>query len=144
MIEEKDVQVAVRDGTLQWGWHGDLVEVPAGKKHNFLNAGPNPLILYTVYGPPEHADGAVVGDYKVTVEYYRQRASAGLIISEATKRLSPSLRQQHPQIPWREMAGMRNVIVHKYDQLDFDILWDVVQNKLSELLGSIEVLLSSY
>jgi mannose-6-phosphate isomerase-like protein (cupin superfamily) len=38
---------------------GDLVVVPAGKKHNFVNTGPNPLILYTVYGPPEHADGAV-------------------------------------------------------------------------------------
>jgi mannose-6-phosphate isomerase-like protein (cupin superfamily) len=38
---------------------GDLVVVPAGHKHNFVNTGPNPLILYTVYGPPEHADGAV-------------------------------------------------------------------------------------
>ena len=38
---------------------GDLVVVPAGRKHNFINTGANPLILYTVYGPPEHADGAV-------------------------------------------------------------------------------------
>jgi mannose-6-phosphate isomerase-like protein (cupin superfamily) len=38
---------------------GDLVVVPAGAKHNFVNTGENPLILYTVYGPPEHADGAV-------------------------------------------------------------------------------------
>jgi mannose-6-phosphate isomerase-like protein (cupin superfamily) len=38
---------------------GDLVVVPAGLKHNFVNTGPNPLILYTVYGPPEHAEGAV-------------------------------------------------------------------------------------
>ncbi len=38
---------------------GDLVVVPAGKKHNFRNTGPNPLVLYTVYGPAEHADGAV-------------------------------------------------------------------------------------
>lgn len=38
---------------------GDLVVVPAGTKHNFVNAGPNPLVLYTVYGPPEHADGVV-------------------------------------------------------------------------------------
>jgi mannose-6-phosphate isomerase-like protein (cupin superfamily) len=38
---------------------GDLVVVPADKKHNFTNEGPNPLVLYTVYGPPEHADGAV-------------------------------------------------------------------------------------
>ena len=37
---------------------GDLVVVPAGRTHNFLNTGENPLILYTVYGPPEHADGA--------------------------------------------------------------------------------------
>ena len=38
---------------------GDLVVVPAGRKHNFVNTGENPLILYTVYGPPDHADGAV-------------------------------------------------------------------------------------
>ncbi|NHC16376.1 cupin domain-containing protein [Motilibacter deserti] len=38
---------------------GDLVAVPAGTKHNFVNTGPNPLVLYTVYGPPEHAAKAV-------------------------------------------------------------------------------------
>jgi len=38
---------------------GDVVVVPAGIKHNFVNDGPNPLVLYTVYGPPEHADGVV-------------------------------------------------------------------------------------
>jgi len=38
---------------------GDVVAVPAGRTHNFSNDGPNPLVLYTVYGPPDHADGAV-------------------------------------------------------------------------------------
>ena len=38
---------------------GDIVVVPAGTEHNFLNDGPNPLVLYTVYGPPDHADGVV-------------------------------------------------------------------------------------
>ena len=38
---------------------GDLVFVPAGTKHNFVNTGPNPLVLYTVYAPPEHSPGAV-------------------------------------------------------------------------------------
>ena len=38
---------------------GDLVVVPAGTRHNFRNTGANPLVLYTVYGPPDHADGAV-------------------------------------------------------------------------------------
>lgn len=63
------------------------------------------------------------------------------IIGEATKRISQQFRQQHPEIPWREMAGMRDVIAHEYDQLDFDVVWDVVQNKLPELLSLIEVLL---
>jgi mannose-6-phosphate isomerase-like protein (cupin superfamily) len=38
---------------------GDLVVVPAGTWHNFVNTGPNPLVLYTVYAPAEHADGTV-------------------------------------------------------------------------------------
>jgi mannose-6-phosphate isomerase-like protein (cupin superfamily) len=50
---------AVVSGQTKQVAQGDLVVVPAGKKHNFRNTGPNPLVLYTVYGPPEHADGAV-------------------------------------------------------------------------------------
>ena len=50
---------AVVDGTSRKVGPGDVVVVPAGVKHNFLNDGPNPLVLYTVYGPPDHADGAV-------------------------------------------------------------------------------------
>jgi len=38
---------------------GDLVAVPAGTRHNFRNTGLNRLVLYTVYGPPEHAEGTV-------------------------------------------------------------------------------------
>lgn len=38
---------------------GDVVAVPAGTRHNVLNVGPAPLVLSTVYGPPEHAAGAV-------------------------------------------------------------------------------------
>ncbi len=38
---------------------GDLVAVPAGTSHNVRNTGVNPLVLYTVYGPPDHADGVV-------------------------------------------------------------------------------------
>ena len=38
---------------------GDIVSVPAGTRHNFINVGPSPLVLYTIYGPPHHAEGAV-------------------------------------------------------------------------------------
>jgi len=50
---------AVVSGETKQVAQGDLVVVPAGKNHNFRNTGPNPLVLYTVYGPAEHADGAV-------------------------------------------------------------------------------------
>jgi mannose-6-phosphate isomerase-like protein (cupin superfamily) len=50
---------AVVSGRTKQVAQGDLVVVPAGRKHNFRNTGANPLVLYTVYGPPEHADGAV-------------------------------------------------------------------------------------
>lgn len=50
---------AVLSGRKQAVAAGDLVTVRAGLKHNVINTGPNPLVLYTVYGPPEHATGAV-------------------------------------------------------------------------------------
>ena len=50
---------AVIEGSRKTVTQGDVVVVPAGVKHNFVNDGPNPLVLYTVYGPPDHADGAV-------------------------------------------------------------------------------------
>lgn len=50
---------ALIEGERQEVTQGDLVVVPAGTRHNFRNSGPNPLVLYTVYGPPEHADGVV-------------------------------------------------------------------------------------
>lgn len=49
----------VLDGSTKSCAQGDLVAVPAGAKHNVINTGENPLILYTVYGPPEHAADAV-------------------------------------------------------------------------------------
>jgi uncharacterized protein with HEPN domain len=64
------------------------------------------------------------------------------IIGEATKRLSSELYEQYPEIPWRNLSGMRNVIVHEYDQVDLDVVWDVIQHKIPDLLESLEVIIS--
>ena len=50
---------AIVDGETGPVGPGDLVVVPAGVQHNFRNTGTSPLVLYTVYGPPDHADGVV-------------------------------------------------------------------------------------
>jgi uncharacterized protein with HEPN domain len=61
-----------------------------------------------------------------------------IVIGEATKRLSNQFREQHPNIPWRQMAGLRDVVIHDYDELDFDILWNVIQVNLPDILPQLQ------
>lgn len=52
------------------------------------------------------------------------------IIGEATKRLPLSLREQYPDIPWKQMAGMRDRIIHGYDAIDYQVVWDAVKQEI--------------
>ena len=66
-----------------------------------------------------------------------------IIIGEATKRLSDEFREQYPMIPWRQMAGLRDVVIHDYDELDFDVLWNVIHINLPDILPEIQAILKS-
>ncbi len=59
------------------------------------------------------------------------------IIGEATRRLSESFRASHPDIPWTDMAGMRSRLIHNYDQVRFDVVWDVIQHDIPALIAQI-------
>ena len=63
------------------------------------------------------------------------------IMGEATKRLSQEFRLQHSLIPWQEIAGIRDRLVHDYKNIDIDILWRVVSVEIPALLISLEPLL---
>lgn len=63
------------------------------------------------------------------------------IMGEATKKLSPELRAQNPQIPWKEVAGMRDKCVHDYRQININQVWQVTQTSIPELLQALEPLL---
>lgn len=66
------------------------------------------------------------------------------IIGEATKRLPSEVRDAYPDISWREMAGMRDRIIHGYDTVDLRIIWETVTQRIPELKPRIERLLVDY
>jgi len=60
------------------------------------------------------------------------------VIGEAVKRLSPEFRIAHTQVPWASMTGMRDHLVHAYDLVDFDEVWETATRDVPGLLKQIE------
>ena len=63
------------------------------------------------------------------------------IIGEAVKKIPDSIRERYPSVPWHNIAGLRNRVVHVYFNVDMDIIWDVVQSKLPPLRTQIQQLI---
>src|SRR3972149_12303335 len=56
------------------------------------------------------------------------------IIGEAARLVSESARDAHPEVPWEQMIGMRNRLLHEYFRINIETVWDTVQNNLSNLI----------
>lgn len=63
------------------------------------------------------------------------------VIGEAAKRVPEAVRKENPQIPWKEMAGMRDMIIHKYDDIDLDEVWATIESDIPGTLEKIDRLL---
>lgn len=63
------------------------------------------------------------------------------VIGEAVKQLPDGLRQKYNAIEWRLMAGMRDRLIHNYFGVDYDIVWDVVSNKIPMLDAEVKIIL---
>jgi len=60
------------------------------------------------------------------------------IIGEAANRISEDLRERHPEIPWAQIISLRNRLIHGYDSVDMDILWEILQKDIPTLAAQLQ------
>lgn len=87
----------------------------------------------------EHVHAKEDMEKDVVLKYAVERNFA--VIGEAAKRVPESVRNDHPQIPWKEMTGMRDMIIHEYDEIDLDEVWGTIERDIPHALESIDRLL---
>jgi len=80
------------------------------------------------------------GDFRIHFAVVR----ALEIIGEATRRLPMGVRDQYPVVPWRGMAGMRDRMIHRYDTVDLQIVWNVVKQDIPQIKPVLRQILTDY
>jgi len=85
----------------------------------------------------ERTLGQLRADWQATLALER----AIEVLGEAVKRMPMELRDKHPEIPWKQIAGTRDYLIHAYDAVDYQLLWDAVQNDVPPLLAAVEEIL---
>ena len=65
------------------------------------------------------------------------------IVGEAAGRTPQNERTRYPEIPWPQIVGLRNRLIHGYDSVDFDILWQIVKSDLPPLIQHLEKILAT-
>jgi uncharacterized protein with HEPN domain len=63
------------------------------------------------------------------------------VIGEIVKRLPAELTERHPHIPWHEIAGFRDFLIHRYDRIDVEVVWRAVNEDLADLRTAAEAML---
>ena len=63
------------------------------------------------------------------------------VIGEAVKNIPKEIKKEHSEIEWREIAGLRDILIHRYFEVNTRILWDIVKNKLPDLKKKVSKIL---
>jgi uncharacterized protein with HEPN domain len=86
----------------------------------------------------EFVSGLKKSDFESDVKTQSAVIHQLLILGEAVKRLSEEFRSRYPDIPWRSIAGMRDKLIHAYDDVDLDEVWKTIRMEIPELLGKLD------
>ena len=89
----------------------------------------------------KHSKGLTKDEFEDDETLRRAFVRSIEIIGEATKQLSPEIREKYTQIEWKAVAGMRDKLIHGYFGVDYELVWDVVTIKIPILHQEIEKIL---
>jgi uncharacterized protein with HEPN domain len=89
-----------------------------------------------------HSTGRTRADFDSDELYALAMARLVSVIGEAASRVSEAGRNRAPQIPWQQVIGTRNRLIHAYATVNFDILWGIVSNEPPAMVGELERVLS--
>jgi len=102
---------------------------------------PERSYLQDIVNACDEIEGFCSGESRQTLENDHRFQSAVLyqlsIIGEAASRLSRELRSKHPEVDWRQIASMRNFVVHAYFSVDLDIVWETVTVDVPKLRAAV-------
>ena len=87
--------------------------------------------------------GVSLEQFKSNEEKYEAVNRKFEIIGEAARHLSPEARSIFPEIPWKLLTAMRNILIHDYDDVDLDIVWNTTQRDLPPLIARVEAYLAA-
>ncbi len=96
----------------------------------------------------EAARGAVSSLQNLTLAEYRANEDLRLaterrieIIGEAAGRVSKTVRDSHPEVPWRQIIAQRHVLAHEYGEIDDELIWAVATRHIPELIAALEAMI---
>ena len=100
-------------------------------------------ILHAIAKVREYTAGFSQGDFARDGKTFDAVIRNLEVIGEAVKAVPEAIRSQHPEADWKKMAGLRDLLIHRYFGINVEIVWDIIQNKLPALEEQIRRFLKS-